>query len=62
MSGEYTGLQTGIGEEEPRAYYTHCAGHNIILVALGSLMAIPEVADFLSVLRELITFIRASKT
>lgn len=60
MSGDYTGLQTRVREEEARAYYTHCAGHNISLVALGSLMAIPEIADFLSVFKELITFIRAS--
>lgn len=62
MSGDYTGLQTRIREEEPRAYYTHCAGHNVSLVALDgyTLMAIPEIADFLAVAKELITFIRAS--
>lgn len=28
VSGEFTGLQTRFREEEPRALYTHCAGHN----------------------------------
>lgn len=60
MSGAYTELQTRIRGLEPRAYYVHCAGHNISLVALDGMNAIPEVADFLSVLKELITFIRAS--
>lgn len=45
ISGHYTGLQTRVREKEPRAYYTHCVGHNLNLVALDSLMAIPEIAD-----------------
>lgn len=60
MSGEITGLQTRIRELEARAYYTHCAGHNLSLVAQDAMKLISEIADFLSEMRELITFVRAS--
>lgn len=60
MSGEITGLQTRFRELEPRALYTHCAGHNLNLVCQDGMKKIPEIPDFLSVIRELITFIRGS--
>lgn len=60
MSGEVTGLQTRFRECEPRALYTHCAGHNLNLVSQDGMSKIPEIADFLSVIREIITFIRGS--
>lgn len=60
MSGEITGLQTRFREFEPRAFYTHCAGHNLNLVSQDAMSKIPEIADFLSVIREVIVFIRGS--
>lgn len=60
MSGEITGLQTRFRESEPRAFYTHCAGHNLNLVSQDAMTKIPEIADFLSVIREVIVFIRGS--
>lgn len=60
VSGSITGLQTRFRELEPRALYTHCAGHNISLVSQDAMSKISEIADFLSVIRELITFVRAS--
>lgn len=60
VSGSITGLQTRIREIEPRALYTHCAGHNLNLVSQDAMSLVPEIADFLSMIRELITFIRAS--
>lgn len=60
VSGSITGLQTRVRAVEPRALYTHCAGHNINLVAQDGMSKIPEVADLLSNIRELVTFIRGS--
>ncbi len=60
MKGAITGLQTRIRELESRAYYTHCAGHNLSLVAQDAMKLIQEIADFLSEIRELITFVRGS--
>lgn len=59
MSGEITGLQTRIRELVLRAYYVHCAGHNLNLVAQDAMKLIDEIAS-LSVMRDLITFVRAS--
>lgn len=60
VSGPITGLQTRFRELEPRAVYTHCAGHNFNLVSHDAMTQIAEIADFLSIIRELITFVRAS--
>lgn len=60
MSGEITGLQTRIRELVARAYYVHCAGHNLNLVAQDAMKIVDEIASFLSVMRDLITFVRAS--
>lgn len=49
MSGAITGLQTRVRETEPRALYTHCAGHNLNLVSQDAMKNIPEIADFLSI-------------
>lgn len=60
VSGAITDLQTRVREVEPRAVFTHCAGHNLNLVAQDGMKKITEVADLLSNIRELVTFIRGS--
>lgn len=60
VSGCITGLQTRFRQEEPRAYFTHCAGHNLNLVAQDGMSKIKEIASFLSEMKELVSFIRAS--
>lgn len=60
VSGYITGLQTRVRKEEPRAYYTHCAGRNLNLVAQDGMKMINVIASFLSEMKELVTFIRAS--
>lgn len=60
VSGSITGLQTRVREVEPRALFTHCAGHKLNLISQDAMKKIPEVADLLSNVRELITFIRGS--
>lgn len=60
VSGEITGLQTRIREVECRALFTHCAGHNLNLSSQDTMSKIPEIADLLSVMKSLVTFIRAS--
>lgn len=60
VSGEITGLPTRFRGIEPRAIYTHCAGHNLNIVAHDGMKIIPEIADFLSNMKHLVTFCRAS--
>lgn len=60
VSGCITGLQTHFRQVEPRAYYTHCACHNLNLVAQGGMSNIKVVANFLSEMKELVNFIRGS--
>lgn len=60
VSGEITGLQTRFRGIEPRAIYTHCAGHNLNFVPQDGMKIIPEIADFLSNMKHLVTFCRAS--
>lgn len=60
VSGAVTGLQTRIRKIELRALYTHCAGHNLNLVSQDAMKKIPEIADLLSNLRELVTFVCGS--
>lgn len=60
MSGSITGLQTRFREIEPRALFMHCAGHNLNLVAQDGMKKILKIADFLSVMKDLVKFVRAS--
>ncbi len=60
VSGCITGLQTRFRQEEPRAYFTHCAGHNLNLVAQDGMSNIKVVASFLSEMKELVNFISGS--
>lgn len=60
VSGAITGLQTRVRKIEPRALFTHCAGHNLNLVSQDAMKKIPEIADLLSNSRELVTFVRGS--
>lgn len=60
VSGYISGLQTLFRQVEPRAYFTHCAGHNLNLVAQDGMSNIKQIASFLSEMKELATFIRGS--
>lgn len=60
VSGHITGLQTRFRLVEPRAYYTHCAGHNLNLVAQDGMSKIKDIANFLAEMKELVNFIRVS--
>lgn len=60
VSGWISGLQRLFRNKEPRAFYTHCAGHNLNLVAQDGMKTVKAVANFLSEMKELVTFVRGS--
>ena len=41
MSGERSGVQARIRERQPKALYTHCAGHSLNLAVLNSCSILP---------------------
>ena len=41
MSGERAGVQARIRERQPKALYTHCAGHSLNLAILNSCSIVP---------------------
>ena len=41
MSGEKAGVQARIREKQPKALYTHCAGHSLNLAILNSCSIVP---------------------
>lgn len=60
MSGCLIGLQSRIKEVEPRAIHIHCLAHSLNLVVQDSFNNISIVRDALSILKDLIFFIRGS--
>lgn len=60
VSGCLQGLQSRIKEIEPRAIYIHCLAHSLNLVVQDSFNNIPVLRDILSILKDLISFIRGS--
>lgn len=60
VSGNITGLQRRIQNQEPRAVFVHCLAHNINLVAQDAMRATPQVRDFLNNTKDLITLVRKS--
>ncbi|XP_066587629.1 zinc finger MYM-type protein 1-like [Prorops nasuta] len=60
VSGNITGLQRRILEQENRAIYVHCNAHNINLVVQDSFQKIANLRNFLLTIKDLITFIRES--
>lgn len=60
FSGRNTGLQKLIREQEPRALYVHCASHSINLVVQDSIAASKTYRDTMSLLANLISFVRES--
>lgn len=60
VSGRISGLQTKIREVEPRALFVHCSAHSLNLAVQDGLQCIPEIRNFLSLIREIIVFVRGS--
>ncbi len=44
MSGEKSGVQKKIREKQPKAIYTHCAGHSFNL-AISSSCTLPHISE-----------------
>ncbi|CAK6966905.1 unnamed protein product [Scomber scombrus] len=60
MAGVKSGLQACVLEQEPRAQYVHCTAHLMNLIVHDVAQSIPACRNFMSLIRELITFIRNS--
>lgn len=59
MSGEKGGVQKLIREKQPKALYTHCAGHSINLVITSS-CSIPTVRNCIDVIKGMTLWIKHS--
>ena len=47
MSGEKSGVQKRIQEKQPKALYTHCAGHsqNLVMVSSCFVLSVRNAID-----------------
>ena len=59
MSGEKSGVQRRIMEKQPKAMYTHCAGHSLNLV-IAQACADPCIRNYVSVIKAITLWIKAS--
>ena len=59
MSGQKSGVQKQIRDIQPKAVYTHCAGHSLNLAILNS-CSIPPLANCISQIKSLTLWIKYS--
>ena len=59
MSGEKSGVQKRIRDRQPKALYTHCAGHTLNLAIVKS-CSIPPIANCIEHIKSLTLWIKAS--
>lgn len=60
MSGQISGLQTLMRQQEQRALYVHCRGHNLNLVAQDSIEEHIEMRNIMNLVQNFISFTRGS--
>ena len=59
MSGAKAGVQARIRAQQPKALYTHCAGHSLNLAILGS-CSIPCISNCIDQIKSLTLFVKHS--
>lgn len=59
MSGQKTGVQKQIRDKQPKAVYTHCAGHSLNLAIVSS-CSIPMVTNCIDQIKSLTLWIKYS--
>ena len=59
MSGEKSGVQKQLRDRQPKALYTHCAGHSLNLAIVSS-CAIPCVRNCIDIVKSLTIWIKSS--
>ena len=59
MSGEKLGVQKQIRDRQPKAVYTHCAGHSLNLVIISS-CSVPPVQNCIDQIKSLTLWIKSS--
>lgn len=57
MSGIRTGVQVRIHERQPKALYTHCAGHSLNLAILNS-CSVPLIRNFIDNIKSFTLWIK----
>ncbi len=60
MAGKVSGISTRILQQQPRALYHHCRGHNLNLVISSSCKQVPEIRNLFDSLGALTWFLGAS--
>ncbi len=59
MSGEITGVQARIKEKQPKALYTHCAGHSFNLAILDS-CTVPPIRNCVDIIKAFTLWVKHS--
>ena len=59
MSGEKSGVQRLIMDVQPKAFFTHCAGHSLNLV-ITKLCGIPAIRNCISLIKHITSWIKYS--
>lgn len=60
VSGNISGLQTRIREEESRALFVHCNAHNVNLAVQDGIEKVLPARKFIGTIKDLINFVRDS--
>ena len=61
MSGKVTGVQKRLTEDQPRSIFVHCANHSLDLALVEEAKKIPQIADALNTVREVVGILKTTK-
>ena len=61
MSGKLTGVQKRLAEVQPRSVFVHCANHSLDLALVEEAKKVPQVADALNTVREVVGILETTK-
>ena len=56
MSGVYNGVQKRILDQQPNAFYVHCAAHNLNLIINDAVRGVEDISKFFDTVQSIYTF------
>ena len=56
MSGAYKGVQKRILDQQPNAFYVHCAAHNLNLIVYDAVRGVDEIFQFFDTVQNIYNF------
>ena len=61
MAGRATGVQKRLVEDQPRSVFVHCTNHSLDLALVEEAKIIPQVADALNTVRDVVGILKTTK-